>query len=98
MDLAFMVSPTAVHTVREHLAKPFDRLALPCAHLVRMNLVLRGSVRSPRSASSATFAFKSPENLRLLFIAYPSLVGGIHLKQLSDFPGPPQLTPAHGVQ
>ena len=46
----------------------------------------------PRSASSATFAFKSPENLRLLFIAYPSLVGGIHLKQLSDFPGPPQST------
>ena len=37
-----------------------------------------------------TFAFKSPENLRLLLIAYPSLVGGIHLKQLSDFPGPPQ--------
>ena len=44
MDLAFMVSPTAVHTVREHLAKPFDRLALPCAHLVRMNLVLRGNL------------------------------------------------------
>ena len=37
----------------------------------------------------ATFAFKSPENLRLLLIAYPSSVGGIHLKQLSDFPGPP---------
>ena len=39
-----MVPPTAAHTVREHLAKPFDRLALPCAHLVRMNLVLRGNL------------------------------------------------------
>ena len=46
--------------------------------------------RSPRSASSAIFAFSSPENLRLLLIAYPSSVGGIHLKRLSDFPGPPQ--------
>ena len=26
--LAFMISPTAAHTVREHLAKPFDRLVL----------------------------------------------------------------------
>ena len=39
-----MISPAAVHTVREHLAKPFDRLVLPCAHLVRMNLVLRGNL------------------------------------------------------
>ena len=39
-----MISPAAIHTVREHLAKPFDRLALPCAHLVRMNLVLRGNL------------------------------------------------------
>ena len=42
--LAFMISPTAAHTVREHLAKPFDRLALPCADLVRMNLVLQGNL------------------------------------------------------
>ena len=48
------------------------------------------SVRSPRSASSAIFAFKSPENLRPLLIAYPSSVGGIHLKHQSDFPRPPQ--------
>ena len=42
-----------------------------------------------------TFAFKSLENLRLLFIAYPSSVGGLHLKQLSDFPEPAHLEP-HG--
>ena len=42
--LAFMISPAAAHTVRKHLAKPFDRLALPCADLVRMNLVLRGNL------------------------------------------------------
>ena len=35
-------------------------------------------------------ALNSPENLRLFVIAYPSSVGGIHLKQLPDFPGPPQ--------
>ncbi len=42
-----------------------------------------------------TFAFKSLENRRLLFIADPSSVGGIHLKQLSDFPEPAHLEP-HG--
>ena len=31
------------------------------------------SVRSPRSASSAIFAFNSPENLRRLLISYPSV-------------------------
>ena len=30
--------------LREHLAKPLDRLALPGAHLVRVNLVLRGDL------------------------------------------------------
>ena len=43
-NLAFMIPPPAFHTVREDLAKPFHRLALPCAHLVRMNLVLRGNL------------------------------------------------------
>ena len=43
-NLAFMISPPAFHTVREHLAKPFHRLALPCAHLVRMSPVLRGNL------------------------------------------------------
>ena len=36
---------------------------------------------TPRNASSATFAFKSRENLPLLLIAYPSSAGGIHLKE-----------------
>ena len=45
----------------------------------------------PRSASSATFAFNSPENRRrLLLICIPPSGGGIHLSDLSDFPGPPQ--------
>ena len=43
-DLAFMISPLAFNTVRENLAKPFDHLALPCANLVWMNLVLRGNL------------------------------------------------------
>ena len=39
------------------------------------------SLWSPRSASSATFAFSSPENLRrLLLICIPPSGGGIHLK------------------
>ena len=42
-----MISPPAFHTVREHLAKPFHRLALPWAHLVRMNRVLRGNLLQP---------------------------------------------------
>ena len=50
-------------------------------------------VRSPRSVSSATFAFSSPENLRrLLLICIPPSGGGIHLNDLSDFPGPPQMS------
>ena len=87
-----MIPTTALDAVREHLAKTVDRLALPCAHLVRMNLVLRGDLlkrpvatkrlqRNPR--------LQLPENLRLLLIAYPSSVGGIHLNQLYDFMGPP---------
>ena len=39
-----MIPSPAFTTVREHLAKPFDRLALPPAHRVRMNLVLPGNV------------------------------------------------------
>ena len=50
-------------------------------------------VRSPRSASSATFAFSSPENLRrLLLVCIPPSGGGIHLSDLSDFSGPPQMS------
>ena len=37
-----MVPTAALAPVRKHFAKTIDRLALPCAHLVRMNLVLRG--------------------------------------------------------
>ena len=39
--------PAAIHTVREHLAKPFDRLALPCAHLVRMHLATENDPLKP---------------------------------------------------
>ena len=39
------------------------------------------------SPSSATFAFKSPENLRLFIIVYPSSLGGIHLKTTARFSG-----------
>ena len=88
-----MIPPPAFHTVREHLAKPFHRLALPCAHLVRMNLVLRGNLLQRPIAPKRfqrDLRFQLPENLRLFVIAYPSSVGGIHLKQLPDFPGPPQ--------
>ena len=43
-DLALMVPTAALAPVRKHSAKTIDRLALPCAHLVRMNLVLRGDL------------------------------------------------------
>ena len=39
-----MVPTAALAPVRKHFAKTIDRLALPCAHLVRMNLVLRGDL------------------------------------------------------
>ena len=75
-----MVPDPPLGTLREHLDQTLDCLALPGADLVRMDLVLRGdllqrprapiscSVRSPRSASSATFAFSSSENLRRLLL------------------------------
>ena len=50
----------------------------------------RPHTSSPRSASSATFAFSSPGNLRrLLLICIPPSDGGIRLNDLSDFPRPP---------
>ena len=50
-------------------------------------------VRSPRSASDATFTFSSPEGFRrLLLICCPTSGGGIHLGDLSDSPEPPQCT------
>ena len=36
--------PDPLDAVRKYIAKTIDRLALPCAHLVRMNLVLRGDL------------------------------------------------------
>ena len=50
-------------------------------------------VRSPRSASEATFTFSSPEGFRrLLLICSPTSGGGIHLGDLFDSPEPPQCT------
>ena len=46
-DLALMVPTAALAPVRNHLAKTINRLALPCANLVRMNLVLQR--RSPEA-------------------------------------------------
>ena len=43
-DLALMVPPPALTPVREHLAQTSNRLTLPRAHLIRMNLVLRGDL------------------------------------------------------
>ena len=53
---------------------------------------LQKGVNIPRRMTSrAIFAFSSPENLRrLLLICIPPSDGGIHLIDLSDFPGPPQ--------
>ena len=81
-DLVLMIPTTALDAVREYLAKAIDRLALPRVCLVRMNLALRGDLLQrlvPRNASSTIRAFSSPENLRLLLIAYPYWVEGIHL-------------------
>ena len=39
-----MIPTPALDAVRKYIAKTIDRLALPCAHLVRMNLVLRGDL------------------------------------------------------
>ncbi len=72
-----MVPPAALTPVREHLAQTSNRLTLPRAHLIRMNRVLRGDLLqrpvAPERASSAIFAFNSPENLRRLLISYPSV-------------------------
>ena len=92
-----MVPTAALAPVRKHLAKTINRLALPCAHLVRMNMVLRGDLLKRPVATKRLkrdLRLSSPGNLRLLLIAYPSSVGGIHLKHLSDFPGPPQVVGA----
>ena len=67
-----MVLDPPVGALREYLDQTLDRLALPGTNLVRMDLLcceaISYSVRSPRSASSATFAFSSPENLRRLLL------------------------------
>ena len=67
-----LISAAAIHTVREHLAKPFDRLALPCGHLVRMHLLLRGNLlQRPvapqrfRSSQPALIEVLSDESKRL---------------------------------
>ena len=72
-------------------------LTAQAQRLVRMNMVLRGDLLKRPVATKRLkrdLRLSSPGNLRLLLIAYPSSVGGIHLKHLSDFPGPPQVVGA----
>ena len=88
-----MVPTAALAPVRKHFAKTINRLALPCAHLVRMNLVLRGDLLKRPVATKRLkrdLRLQLPENLRLLLIAYPSSVGELHLNTCPIFPGPPQ--------
>ena len=40
VDRRLVIRAAAFRARREHLAQPLDRLSLPAAHLVRMNLVL----------------------------------------------------------
>jgi len=42
--LALMVPGPMLGPLREHLRQTFDRLALPGANLVRMDLILRGDL------------------------------------------------------
>src|ERR1700704_3255992 len=42
--LGLAILPLAVRAVRKYFRQAIDRLALPRAHLVRMNLVLRGDL------------------------------------------------------
>ena len=93
-DLGFMVSAGAVGAVRKHLPQTIHRLALPGAHLVRMNLVLR---RDLLDRPVATQGFKGHPGFKVCrepascrHRRIPPLNGGIHLNRLSDFPGPPQ--------
>ena len=43
-DLALMIPTLTLGALREYLDQTLGRLALPCAHLVRVNLVLRGDL------------------------------------------------------
>jgi hypothetical protein len=90
-----MVAERLILAVREHRPQTIHRLALPCAHLIGVNLVPGRDLLDrlvPRSASSATLALKSDVNFRRFVIPYPSVAGGIHLKNLSDFLGPAQVS------
>ena len=91
-----MIPTPVLGALREHLDQSLHRLALPGTDLVRMNLVLRGDLlqRSiPAKRLQRNLRLQLPENRRrLLLICIPPSGGGIHLNDLSDFPGPPHTT------
>ena len=91
-----MVDAGLVGAVGKYRAQTVHRLAFPCAHLVRMHLVLRRDLLDRPVAAQRVQRYpgleisRKPASFRHLRI--PPLSGGIHLKPLSDFLGPPQLT------
>ena len=78
----------------EDILQPVDRLALPRAHLVRMNLVLgrEPAPCGPRAAPRAPRVSKFAVNCRRRFVVIPVPPpgSGIHLSQWSEKAGPPQ--------
>ena len=69
-----MIPTTALDAVREHLAKTVDRLALPCAHLVRMNLVLRGDLLKRPVATKRLPAQSAPSTPLKTCVSYSSRI------------------------
>jgi len=93
-DRRLMVSPGALDAIRKHLAETVHRLAFPRAHLVRMHFVLRRDLLDRPITAQRIQRYSGLEISRkpasFVHLCTPPLVGGIHLKPLSDFPGPPQ--------
>ena len=88
-----MVSPGALDAIRKHLAETVHRLAFPRAHLVRMHFVLRRHLLDRPITAQRIQRYSGLEISRkpasFVHLCTPPLVGAIHLKPLSDFPGPP---------
>ena len=93
-NLALMIPGPALPSTGEDLRQPLDRLALPGAHLVRMDLVLRRDLlKRPITPKrlQRNLRLQLPQNFRRFPLSrIPPSDGGIHLSDLSDFPGPPQ--------
>ena len=77
-----MISTSVLGALREYLDQTLHRLALPCAHLVRMDFVLRRDfLKRPLAAKrfQSHLRLQLPQNLpRLLLIRIPPSDGGIH--------------------